>query len=165
MQSGKIIIIGLQSTGMMSFSQICLPGQISIQWAELLSLIISASLSLLLLWHHSFHVSYFNSTTLMDHALMLFSLLFLSSALLADLILPSLFVSGIERHGPLVSFRQKTKRFFFVTNASSTPHVLFLEILFLLEAGAVSRWWHYCVVSVNCQTWQAEFLHFFMYKI
>lgn len=112
MQSGKIIIIGLQSTGMMSFSQICLPGQISIQWAELFSLIISASLSLLLLWHHSFHVSYFYSTTVMYHVFMLFSLHFLSSALSADLLLLCLYLRGIERYKPLVSFRQKMKHFF-----------------------------------------------------
>lgn len=58
-----------------------------------LSLSLHHYLSASLLWHHSFHVSFtlfFNSS--LYHLLMLFSPLFQPSALLADLILPCLFM-------------------------------------------------------------------------
>lgn len=110
----------------------------------------------------------------MYHVFMLFSLHFLSSALSADLILLSLYLRGIERYKPLVSFRLKMKLFFlghkhrlllimFCLWESSSFYLCYSTGLVLillqglLKAEGVSRWSDYCIVSVNCQMWKAEF--------
>lgn len=95
MHTGKIIIVGLQSTAMMSFTSTDLPARLdqhSPGWT-LFSHYLCITISLPLFWHQSFHVSFtlFYSSSLY-HLLMLLSPLFQPSALLADLILPFLFM-------------------------------------------------------------------------
>lgn len=108
---------------------------------SLFSFIISASLSLPLLWHHSIHASFtssFNSS--LYHLLMLFSTLVQPFVWLADLILPSrfmfLFPAGFWMWGGGVATNHLCLPGRFlrvalsVSNTNSASHVQFEAVFF-----------------------------------
>lgn len=151
-----LVITGLQSTAMMSFS---LQGKISIQQTEPGSL--SGCLSF---WHHYFRVSfilYFSSPL---HLLMILLLRFSSLVFLADLILPHLRMLLFPSSAPLglQTIAVFTTHFFAFTLLNTLLLMLSMSVTLIAiklcmvssllynDLGVFPCLWHSLTAAISC---------------